>query len=89
MGAHGDANGVTIDVHNMGRAIEPAVMKTIFDPLTRQSGDADNERLGRGLYIARQIALAHEGSIDVSSTRDAGTRSTVRLPRQPTLARTA
>ncbi|MGE5524194.1 MAG: hypothetical protein ACM3SS_10795 [Rhodospirillaceae bacterium] len=31
--------------------------------------------------MARQIALAHNGTLDVSSTRDVGTRFTVRLPR--------
>jgi signal transduction histidine kinase len=80
--AHGEADTITIEVHNLGPVIEPAVMKTLFEPLSRHSY-ADNHRLGLGLYIAQQIAFAHDGSIDVSSTRETGTRFTVRFPRQP------
>ena len=36
--------------------------------------------LGLGLYIAREIVLAHGGSIEVSSTAEAGTAFAVRLP---------
>jgi phosphoserine phosphatase RsbU/P len=33
------------------------------------------------LYIAREIAVAHGGDIDVESSEEAGTVFTVRLPR--------
>jgi signal transduction histidine kinase len=81
--AFGDADAVTIEVHNRGRAIDPARFKTLFDPLSRPPGkDADDARLGLGLYIAQQIVLAHDGTIDVASTNATGTQFTVRLPRR-------
>jgi signal transduction histidine kinase len=36
--------------------------------------------LSLGLYIAREIALAHGGSLEVASEKDAGTTFTVMLP---------
>ena len=55
----------------------------IFNPL-KTSADMKQERssgLGLGLFISREIALAHSGSIDVTSSEEAGTRFTARLPR--------
>ena len=79
--AHGDADTVNIEVHNAGPVIEPALMRTLFDPLRRPPGHANDNRLGLGLYIVQQIVLAHGGRIDVSSTEETGTRFTARLPR--------
>jgi signal transduction histidine kinase len=74
----GAPDGVTIDVHNDGPVIEPARMKRLFDPCNREA-QGDDTHLGLGLYIARQIAVAHGGDISVQSSSDAGTRFTVRL----------
>ncbi len=73
-------------VHNGGAPIPPDAMPTIFDPLVRASSpEAQKHRrpgsIGLGLYIAREIAPAHGGSIDVKSSREAGTVFTVRIPR--------
>jgi signal transduction histidine kinase len=38
--------------------------------------------IGLGLYIAREIVIAHGGTIAVASSEGAGTVFTVRLPRQ-------
>lgn len=40
--------------------------------------------LGIGLYIAREIVLAHQGSIDVTSSSSSGTVFKISLPRHPT-----
>jgi signal transduction histidine kinase len=74
---------VTIQVHNSGSTIDPARLKTLFDPLTTPPGRTDQARLGLGLYIAQQIVRAHHGSIDVHSSDATGTTFTVRLPRRP------
>jgi signal transduction histidine kinase len=71
---------VCVSVAN-GGVIAPALLPTIFDPF--QSGRRDRaEGLGLGLYIARQIAIAHGGSLDVTSTPESGTAFLLRLPRR-------
>jgi signal transduction histidine kinase len=79
----GDADCVTIEVHNTGPAIDPRKLKTLFDPLSASPRHGDEARLGLGLYIAQQIVLAHHGTIDVMSGDATGTRFTVRMPRVP------
>jgi sigma-B regulation protein RsbU (phosphoserine phosphatase) len=64
----------------------PGELPKIFEPLVRGSsaGRPKANRpgsIGLGLYIAREIALSHGGTIDVTSTPEAGTSFTVRLPR--------
>lgn len=77
---------VTIEVHNKGRPIRPQSRATLFEPLA-QAKDVGGDRhsgssgLGLGLYIAREIAVAHGGSIDVVSSEQDGTMFTARLHR--------
>jgi signal transduction histidine kinase len=79
----GDDRSVGIEVHNEGPPIAADELRDIFEPLRRGSSrsmDADGG-LGLGLYIARTIAVAHGGSIEVVSTAAAGTTFSVRLAR--------
>jgi Histidine kinase-, DNA gyrase B-, and HSP90-like ATPase len=68
-----------------GNPIPPEALQVIFNPLVQvaKSKSEPHERpstsLGLGLYIAREIVLAHGGSIEVSSTAEAGTAFTVQL----------
>ena len=79
---------VILTVGNQGPTIPPAHQYSIFDPLNRRLGAGDNHTgsLGLGLYIAREIALAHGGSIKLLSSNDVGTFFEVRLPRTPAAA---
>jgi PAS domain S-box-containing protein len=95
--AHGKAGGavsvvlrdegdsVTLSVHNQGPAIPPEVLPVIFDPFRRHARrtSRNNDGLGLGLFICRELVIAHRGEISVQSTDEAGTTFTVRLPRQP------
>ena len=80
----GTPGEVEFSVHNRGRMIERSAIPHIFDPLVRgeQAGDKreNDGSLGLGLYIARQIAIAHGGNIAVRSDETA-TVFTVTLPR--------
>ena len=78
-------DAVVLSVHNDGPPIPPDALPTIFDPLVR-GPKPERERvagsIGLGLYIAREIVTAHGGTIDVTSSAQAGTLFTVRLPRR-------
>jgi signal transduction histidine kinase len=79
--AHGDGDAVTLAVHNGGPAIPPDVLPFVFEPLARGRGESAEHSIGLGLFIARAIVSAHGGNIQVSSSTDAGTTFTARLPR--------
>jgi signal transduction histidine kinase len=75
---------VRLEVHNHGPAIPPEVLARLFEPFRRGSSSANRTKgLGLGLYIARQVVLAHGGTVDVRSSDGDGTTFTVRLPREP------
>jgi signal transduction histidine kinase len=79
----GDADEVTVDVHNRGPVIPEGELKKIFNPMYRVEGDrpiAPRENLGLGLYITERIVAAHGGSIQVESSEDRGTTFTIHLP---------
>jgi signal transduction histidine kinase len=76
---------LVVQVKNRGRPIAPELLQVIFDPLVQiPAEDPDGERftnLGLGLFIAREIVLAHAGSIQASSSGEE-TEFVVEIPRQ-------
>lgn len=84
--AHGDE--VVLQVHNDGQPISESALRNIFEPMVRQptqNGDKNATGLGLGLYIAREVVTAHDGTIGVTSTEKEGTTFTVQIPRRPPL----
>jgi signal transduction histidine kinase len=84
--AHGDADAITVMVTNDGPVIPEEALQIIFQPLVQLPTDGEDDAgprtsLGLGLFIAREIALAHGGEIGVKSNLLEGTTFTVRLPR--------
>ena len=84
--ATGGGDDVTIAVHNEGDPIPAGSISSLFEPLVQ--GERRKARLGKtegslglGLYIVKQIALAHGGSVEVESSAPKGTTFRVRLPR--------
>ncbi len=72
----------TLEVSNSGPGIPANELSTLFDPFRRGSAASDvRGSMGLGLYIAREVIAAHDGTIEVDSTPNATTRFTVRLPR--------
>jgi hypothetical protein len=78
--AHVEGDDLLIDVRNDGEPIPAASLGDVFRPFWRQTTTARREGLGLGLHICEQIVKAHHGRIDVTSSRDGGTRFSVRLP---------
>ncbi len=73
-------NEFVIEVWNAGPPIPAESVGKIFEPFWRRSASGSREGLGLGLYICAQIVRAHRGSLAVTSTREAGTQFSVRLP---------
>jgi signal transduction histidine kinase len=70
---------ISFEVSNEGPAIPAAVQETLFDPF-RRGRQASRHGLGFGLFIAKEIATAHGGSLSFTSN-DGETKFTVTLPR--------
>ena len=68
-------------VCNAGNPIPPATMERLFFPFSRGEVRPSKQGLGLGLYIASEIAKAHGGTIDVTSTPEL-TCFTLRMPVQ-------
>ncbi|MET0414326.1 MAG: HAMP domain-containing sensor histidine kinase [Polyangiaceae bacterium] len=74
-----------LSVHNLGAPISAALMPRLFDAYVRGRDAtrlAGANHLGIGLFIVRQIVIAHGGTIAVSSSLDTGTCFVARLPRR-------
>jgi sigma-B regulation protein RsbU (phosphoserine phosphatase) len=78
---HADVDGgvFELSVSNAGEAIPPAAMAQLFHPFSRGAVRPSQQGLGLGLFIASEVARAHNGSIDVVSS-DQETRFTFRMP---------
>jgi signal transduction histidine kinase len=76
----GTADGITLGVRNDGPPVPLEERATLFEPFKRGKR-ASGDGLGLGLYIARQIVVAHGGRISVESGVGLGTRFIVWLPR--------
>jgi PAS domain S-box-containing protein len=76
----GAADGLTLTVRNEGPPVPLEERATLFEPFKRGKR-ATGDGLGLGLYIARQIVVAHGGRISVESGVGLGTRFIVWLPR--------
>ena len=81
----GENAGVRLEVINTGPTIEREVLDRLFNPLQRGPHQEESHSvdggLGLGLYIVREVALAHGGEVTVRSDKGE-TVFAVRLPRR-------
>lgn len=64
----GTTDEVQIEVRNQGEPIPPERVARLFEPFQRgASAGSSTGSVGLGLFISRQIVLAHGGTIDVDS----------------------
>jgi len=80
--ARGNEDEVVVDVRNEGAAIPAENLEKIFNAFGRGHSDAvrEDSHLGLGLYIGREIARAHGGTLEVESSAECTTFS-LWLPR--------
>jgi len=75
-----DASGVTIRVKDQGPGIPEADRERIFDRFVRVDTARGGDGAGLGLPIARWVAVAHGGSLDVEASDATGSTFRVWLP---------
>lgn len=75
------AASAELKVRDHGLGIAPTEQARIFEKFERGETKKASEGLGMGLYIARQLAEAHKGTLAVESTLGKGSTFTLTLPR--------
>ena len=82
--ARSEGDMTELTVTDEGPGVAPADREVIFEPFRRLDDARDRDRggVGLGLYLSRQVALAHGGTIAVGDRSDGrpGARFVVRLP---------
>ena len=79
-------NAIAIDVVDTGVGISDKDMPRVFERFYRGAAVAPSGRridprgLGQGLYIAREVALAHGGTLDAQSTAGQGSSFSMTIP---------
>ena len=73
---------VAFEVSDTGRGIDPDDVPRIFEKYFQPDRTSRALGAGLGLAIAREVVLAHGGTIDVTSAPGEGSRFLVTLPRR-------
>jgi two-component system sensor histidine kinase ResE len=73
----------TVAVRDTGEGIPPESQAFVFDRFYRGDASREGRSAGLGLAIARGLAAAHQGSIDLESAVGEGSTFTLRLPARP------
>lgn len=69
---------VLVEVHDTGPGLSPAARARLFEPFfVAREGEADS---GLGLYVARNLAAAMGGTLEVESGAERGSVLRLRLP---------
>jgi signal transduction histidine kinase len=80
LGVSTDGRNGTVSVRDTGTGIPIDAQQFVFDRFYQADPSREGQGLGLGLAIARGLADAHGGSIEVRSAPLVGTVFTVRLP---------
>jgi signal transduction histidine kinase len=83
--AHAAEKKVVIAFKDRGEGIPEDYLPFLFERFYRVPGERTVTGTGLGLYICKQIIMAHHGKIWVESVLDKGTTFFIELPTDPTL----
>jgi signal transduction histidine kinase len=75
-----DDGRISVEVRDRGPGVAPEHQALIFEKFGRVSGEHAKPGTGLGLFIARSIAQAHGGSLEVHSRPGRGAAFTLELP---------
>ena len=81
----GSSKKVRISFADKGEGIPEEFIPFLFERFYRVPGERTVTGTGLGLYICKQIVMAHHGKIWVESELDKGTTFFIELPADPTL----
>lgn len=79
-----DKQDVLISVRDFGQGIPDEKLSYIFNRFERATSNESVSGLGLGLFIVKQIAEGHHGSVEVSSKAGEGSVFAIRLPKDAT-----
>jgi two-component system sensor histidine kinase/response regulator len=80
VGVRRQGEALCLQVTDNGKGVDPDFLPYVFGEFADADVAHHTEGHGLSLAIARQIVLAHSGTIDVESTQGEGTTFTVQLP---------
>ncbi|WP_206754549.1 HAMP domain-containing sensor histidine kinase [Leptolyngbya sp. FACHB-36] len=74
---------ISLTVHNEGNPIAPDAQSILFQQFRRTTSAEEQTGWGLGLFLAKSITEAHQGTISVESAEGTGTNFIVTLPKVP------
>lgn len=74
---------INLTVHNEGNPIDPDAQSILFQQFRRTISTNEQTGWGLGLFLAKRITEAHQGTIEVESTEAKGTSFIIKLPKVP------
>jgi signal transduction histidine kinase len=74
---------INLTIHNEGTPIAPEAQSILFQQFRRTPSAEGQKGWGLGLFLAKSIVEAHQGTIEVKSVEGEGTSFIVQLPNFP------
>lgn len=74
---------IRIIVHNEGNPISPSAQAILFQQFRRTITNGEQKGWGLGLFLAKSLIEAHQGTIQVESAEGSGTSFIISLPVGP------
>ncbi|MBD2153959.1 HAMP domain-containing histidine kinase [Leptolyngbya sp. FACHB-16] len=72
---------ISLTIHNEGEPIAPDAQSILFQQFRRTTSAEDQTGWGLGLFLAKSIIEAHQGTIEVESAEGKGTSFIIKLPK--------
>ncbi|MGV0028100.1 sensor histidine kinase [Phormidesmis priestleyi] len=78
-----NATAISLTIHNEGMPIAPEAQSILFQQFRRTTDSEEQTGWGLGLFLAKSLTEAHQGTIEVESAEGKGTSFIIKLPSMP------